>query len=216
MNQRIYFLIVLLILIMLSYKAIAQSPDRNTILFDAMSPYEDLTEYALDEDIDGVEKSIRSLEGSVEKLNNILSKESIQSLNAISKKTKAAVNNANYPVIALYAVDSYKAIAEELDVSKLNIPKEVALLDYVGFKLQALLKQNIIEWVAINEVTLESANLWSKIKDNVSDNGLRDTMDTAINGIQTAAKLKNIEMLKFSAQVDLDLVDLLEGYFNKK
>jgi hypothetical protein len=96
------------------------------------------------------------------------------------------------------------------------VPKEIVLLDYVGFKIQVLLKQNIIDWNLISDAATEGASLWNKIKNKISDKGLQDIMNTAIKGIKNSANSKNIEMLKFAAQVDLDLVDLLEKYFEKK
>lgn len=116
----------------------------------------------------------------------------------------------------MYAVDSYKAISEELDTSTLKIPKEVVILDYIGFKLLALLKQQNVDWNLIKITSNEGVSQWENIKIQTSDKPLRNVMDTAIQGIQVAVNSKNMDMLRFAAQVDLDLVDLLEGYFEKK
>ena len=89
------------------------------------------------------------------------------------------------------------------------------MLDYVGFKVHVLLKQKKTDWVALDKTAIEGAKLWKRLKKRISDSGLRDAASTAIKGMHTAAKSKNIEMLNFAAQVDLDLVDLLEGYFRR-
>lgn len=209
-----YFLSGLFVVMILSSSAMAQT--NNTILFDAMSPYEDLTEYALDQNKEGIDQTIKSLDGLVDKLKNKLSKKAIQNLSENIEKIKIAKDNVDFPKIALYAVDSYKAISEELDTSTLKIPKEVVILDYIGFKLLALLKQQNVDWNLIKITSNEGVSQWENIKIQTSDKPLRNVMDTAIQGIQVAVNSKNMDMLRFAAQVDLDLVDLLEGYFEKK
>jgi hypothetical protein len=49
------------------------------------------------------------------------------------------------------------------------------------------------------------------ISSKVCEKGLRDAFDSVIRGLGDAAKLENLPMLRFAAQIDLDLVDLLEG-----
>lgn len=61
----------------------------------------------------------------------------------------------------------------------------------------------------------EAINQWKEIKSQISDIGLYVTVNTTIVGMELASQLKNVEMLKFAAQMDLDLVDLLEGHFEK-
>jgi hypothetical protein len=214
MKVNIFFLSGLFALKILSSSSMAQT--NNTILFDAMSHYEDLTEYALDQDKKGIEQTIKSLDELVGKLKNVLSKKAIQNLSENIEKMKIAKDNADFPKIALYAVDSYKAISEELDTSTLKIPKEVVILDYVGFKLLALLKQQNVDWSLAKITSNEGVSQWENIKAQISDKPLRDVVNTAIQGMQVAVNSKNMDMLRFAAQVDLDLVDLLEGYFEKK
>jgi len=45
----------------------------------------------------------------------------------------------------------------------------------------------------------------------VSAKGLRDGLGTVARGLGDAARLKDLSMLRFAAQVELDLVDLLES-----
>jgi len=40
---------------------------------------------------------------------------------------------------------------------------------------------------------------------------LRNAFDSLIRGLDDAARLEDLPMLRFAAQIDLDLVDLLEG-----
>ena len=190
--------------------------DKNTVLFDAMSPYEDLTEYALDQNMSKVANSISSLDGLIAKLKAVLSNKSIHVLEINVTKMQAAEKKAAYSEIALLAVDSYKILADELDQTTLKVPKQVVILDYVGFRIHALLRQNEIDWHLISETVDEGKSQWEQVKRKVTNKGLYDSLNTTITGLEIASTSKNIDMLKFAAQVDLDLVDLLEGFFEKK
>jgi hypothetical protein len=190
--------------------------DKNTVLFDAMSPYEDLTEYALDQNMSKVANSISSLDGLIAKLKAVLSNKSIHVLEINVTKMQTAEKKAANSEIALLAVDSYKILADELDQTTLKVPKQVVILDYVGFRIHALLRQNEIDWHLISETVDEGKSQWEQVKRKVTNKGLYDSLNTTITGLEIASTSKNIDMLKFAAQVDLDLVDLLEGFFEKK
>jgi len=189
--------------------------EGNDVIFDAMSPYEDLTEFALDTDTLQVANSISALDGVIAKLKGVVSNQTIQNLKTIVKKLRAAEKQKNYSEIALLAVDSYKSLAEELDQTTLKVPKQVAILDYVGFKIHALLGQSKINWHLISETVDEGKKQWKQVEAKVTSKGLYDSMNTTIAGLERAATSKNIDMLDFAAQVDLDLVDLIEGFFEK-
>lgn len=206
----------LFIILILNNPAIAERFERTDILFDAMSPYEDLTEYALSQDEQGVEKTLKILDTSSEKIKNFLPHKAVQDLNENIEILKTAKENANFQLIALCAIDSYKTISEELDISTMKIPKEVLLLDYAGFKVHALLAQQLVNWELVTQTVNEGESQWKSIQGNVSDKSLSDTMKTSIDGMQAAVKLRNVDMLRFAAQITLDLVDLLENFFIEK
>ena len=52
---------------------------------------------------------------------------------------------------------------------------------------------------------------WITIESRVSQKGLRNAFGTSLRGLDDAAKLENVLMLRFAAQIELDLVDLLEA-----
>lgn len=201
---------------LLLFSSNVMAAEKNAVIFDAMSPYENLTEYALDKNNSKVADSILSLDGLIAKLKDSLPNESMQNLDINIKKMQAAEKEKDYSEIALLAVDSYKILADKLDQTTLTVPKQVVMLDYVGFKIHALLGKNEIDWPLILETVDEGKKQWEQVKVKVTHRGLYDSVDTTITGLERAAASKNIDMLKFAAQVDLDLVDLLEGFFEKK
>lgn len=110
------------------------------------------------------------------------------------------VHRNDFQEIALAAVETYKLLASELDT-----------------KLLTLLKRQKINWDSVEMTVSEGTSLWSDLnKERVESRTLRDAVDSTISGMTRASLFKNIEMLQFVAQIDLDLVDLLEGYFEVK
>ncbi len=201
---------VLFLTIFISHSAAAQHENRKEILFEAMSPYEDLTEFALADNAAGVESAIRSLIISKPRQKAVLPKHIIDHLSDNIEKMAVAQNSGDYAVIAQCAVDSYKTLVDELEAAESDIQAGVQYLDFVGFDAHALLKQKEMDWESIRTVVREGSSRWNTIKRRVRNKALKDSMDTAIGGLIAATESGNREMLAFAAQIDLDLVDLLE------
>jgi hypothetical protein len=92
---------------------------------------------------------------------------------------------------------------------------QVLLFDYAGFEMQALLHMTLIDWSAVQSTGDEAWKHWKVIESRVADKGLHAAVNTTIVGMQKAALTRNAEMAGFAARIDLDLVDLLEGYFER-
>lgn len=205
----------LLIVALLSAATIASGDEiqRNKTLLSAASPFEDLTEYSLAGNKQGMDSAIKEAEKEIAHVMVFLSPESRERLEALFSNIVLARKKEEFAAAALNSVEAYRVIVGALDAAALKTPLETPLLDYTGFKIQALAKQAPPNWVAIRQTVSEAQRHWSAIEARVADTGLRDVMDTAIEGLMSAAKSKNLEMVRFASQVELDLVDLLEGYF---
>lgn len=192
----------------------AVSAENQTILA-ASSPFEDLAEYALAGDSDGMTKALKryeDLSADVEKILQQPARDDLSRMVASIKQAKASGDNET---VAMDAVTAYRVLIDSLDTSALVVPKQVAQLDYAGFRLQVLLSMDSPDWSAIRATSDEAGAWWGEIDERVRDNPLRDTVAAAVKGMADAARLENAPMAKFAAQMDLDLVDLLEGYFER-
>jgi len=107
-------------------------------------------------------------------------------------------------------------LIDNLEAGSLTIPKEVSLLDYAGFKLHVLAAAPQPDWGAMRRMVDDVVGWWAAIKSKVSDKGLRDAFNSTVIGLQEAGKTEHLPMINFAAQIDLDLVDLVEGYFERK
>jgi hypothetical protein len=70
-------------------------------------------------------------------------------------------------------------------------------------------------WEELKKVAGEARRNWAAIQPRVANKALRDTVETAVGGMCKACTEKNAEMGVVAAQIDLALVDLLEGYFER-
>ncbi|MFZ0132891.1 MAG: hypothetical protein WAK95_10140 [Desulfobacterales bacterium] len=113
--------------------------------------------------------------------------------------------------------EAYRLLVDSLDQNSLVVPVQVALLDYAGFMVTVLLHTGSSrDWPTLHDVAAEASRNWAAIKDRVTDKGLRDAVDTAMTGLVKAGIDKNVGIAAFAAQIDLALVDLLEGYFERQ
>lgn len=194
----------------------AKSQGKNAALLSATSPFEDLIEYALAEDTMEIQRAIASAENQFPQVRGFLSRESADRLGALLAAIKQSKEKADYNALALSSAEAYRLLVEELDAGDLKVPVEVNLLDYAGFKILILAKAKVPNWPSIGATVEESAKNWNFIEPKIRDQGLRDVFSTMEGGLQQATKTRNVQMLEFGARVQLDLVDLLEGYFLKK
>jgi hypothetical protein len=114
-----------------------------------------------------------------------------------------------------HSVEVFRLLIESLDASALEVPMEVSLLDYAGFKIHVLTAGDSPDWPAIERTTSEAVKWWSSLKGKVKNKKLADAVNSTIRGLQEASSSKNLAMINFAAQIDLDLVDLLEGDFEE-
>ncbi len=100
----------------------------------------------------------------------------------------------------------------------LLVPKEVSYLAYVGFKLLAQLNnEQEVDWNATQNTVYDAVIHWNIIKGDVRNNkALYSLMNVMIDGLRDAQKSRNREMLMFGANVNMEIVDLPEEYYEKK
>lgn len=197
----------------------ATSPSRpemnrnNEVLLSAASPFEDLTENALAGNDKGMQLALKAYDEQAAKVGKVLSAKARQDIELLVATIKMAQQRADYESVALNSVEAYRTLIESLDTSSLMVPVQVSLLDYAGFKLKVLLHAKSPDWSVLRKTAEEARQHWTAIEPRVSDKGLRDAVNTMITGMDKATTAKNVEMAVFAAQVDLAMVDLLEGYF---
>jgi hypothetical protein len=187
----------------------------NQVLLAAASPFEDLTEFALANDTRGMRQALKAYGDQAAAVNKVLSPPARQEMASLLAAISRAESKGDNQEVALNSVEAYRVLVESLDPSGLVVPTQVSKLDYVGFKLKVLLSASPPDWPAI-QTTIEAAGRhWQELEPRVGDKGLRDAVKAVLAGLHQAISSKNVEMAVFAAQMDLVLVDLLEGYFER-
>lgn len=188
----------------------------NQTLLRATSPFEDMVEQALARNPAGVKTALDAADRSATSVKGVLSASAAGQFDQRLQSIHQAARQEAYPNVAANAVEIFRLLIDNLQADTLREPREVSLLDYAGFKLHVLAAADKPDWGAMRKTAAEAAGWWTAIKPKVSDAKLRDAVNTTIRGLESASKEQHLPMLKFAAQVDLDLVDLLESHFRNK
>lgn len=201
----------------LVFAASPASPSaQNEKLLKATDPFEGLTETALDGDIAKIAKAFKEAKKEQSATRALLALEAAARFDTLFAELAAVLGKKDYVAVALQAAELYKLLVAACDPAALAVPMEVNLLDYAGFRTNALLKAAAPDWPALAATASEAGGYWTKIRSRVTDKELQAAMDKAQDGLTRAAANRDVTLSSTSAQSDLDLVDKLEGYFAKK
>ena len=191
------------------------SKDNDTLL-RASSPFEDMVEFALAKNDASIATSLNAADKAAAAVREALPATATAQFDTLLQVMHKAATAKEHHAVATSAVEVFRLLIDNLNAGSLTVPKEVSLLDYAGFKLHVLAAAPQPDWEAMRRTVEDAAGWWTAIKSKVSDKGLRDAFNSTVGGLQQAGKSEHLPMLNFAAQIDLDLVDLLEGYFERK
>lgn len=194
----------------------SQSVKANETLLSAMSPFEDMVEFALASDDSAVSKSLTAADLQAAGVNKVLNTSAASQFATLMADLHRAVTDKDHQKTASSAVAIFRLLIDNLHAEGLKEPREVSLLDYAGFKLRVLASTRNPNWQEIRKTVAEVAGWWKVIASKVSQKGLHDAFGTTLRGLDDAAKVENLLMLRFAAQIELDLVDLLETALRPK
>ncbi|HHH53809.1 MAG TPA: hypothetical protein ENK91_09140 [Bacteroidetes bacterium] len=183
-------------------------------LDQTLSPFEDLTEFALSKNDKGIEKSLGKIENALK--NNTfkqnLKPESIAELTKKIATLKKYSTTKDYTKTALTSAEIFNHnVSNFKDAGKIANQIKIEHLDYLGFKILALIAQKNINWNEIAQSTTAVETIWKELATNVKDPNLKASFDLIFKGLHLSAKEKNKKMLDIFANINLDLVDVLEN-----
>jgi len=183
------------------------------VLDKLLSPFEDMTEYALDRDMSGMKKGYKNIENIED---NALLKQTIPStefkmLSQNIEKLETYIDNADYTHVALLSSSMFNNCVTNFKY-KNNIQDQIHIehLDYMGFRLLALLNEQNINYTQMSKVIANAKINWNAIKEKIKDENSVDAFNLLFQGLQESVKTKNNVMIKILAELDLALVDVIE------
>ncbi len=194
----------------------AQKATALLSLDKVLSPFEDITEYSIDQNQKGLLNSvnqIKKLQADKTFQENIEQKsmkeldQKIALLNKFISEKNYAKSSLVSTEIFKYNIDHFKlreSVKEQIDIEN---------LDYMGFEIIALTNQNDIDYAKINQILLQAKKSWGVFSSRVKDKNMVDAFALLLSGLDTSIKQKNNPIIKTFANLDLALVDVLEKQF---
>ena len=186
---------------------------KNDVLMGATSPFEDLADFGLAKNDGGIRTSLAAVHKQAPAVRKALSAEAGRRFDGLVSALGKAAGEKSHQAVADHAVEAFRVLIENLDAAGLQVPKEVGLLDYAGFKIRVLGAAPRPDWNAMRKTVGEAGGWWNAIKAKVPSRALSDAMGSTLHGLQEASRSENLPMVRFAAQMYLDLVDLLETHF---
>jgi hypothetical protein len=181
-----------------------------------LSPFEDMTQYALDKNNEGVAKSLSKVDAAINEgaFAKNLNPESMKSLSSQIEKLKEFAKLKNFEQVAIASTDIFEYNTSNfVDTKKIENQIRIEHLDYMGFKVLALLNQEKIDWKNIEQTIEGVKKEWLALSPEIKDNNLKDSFEYLFEGLETGAKNKDRKMGEILASMDLSLVDVLENSF---
>ena len=111
------------------------------------------------------------------------------------------------------AVETYRQLVEAQDARQAIAPIAVSLLDYAGFRYDALAQSPKVDWIAMRNTAQYARRQFDAIAPAIKSGALRDVTSQSIAAMDKAVETRNVPFARNSAATELAIVDLLEEYF---
>ena len=186
------------------------------LLFSFSSILTSSMQRALEKDAEGISNSVNKVEkATVEGIfSKNLNSESVKLLDAKIEQLKGFIKQKNYRQVALAAIAIFEFnISNFIDTKKIEDQINIEHLDYMGFKVLALLNQEKIDWKNIQQTISTVQKQWDVLSPKVKDSNLKGSFDYLFKGLFLSTEHKDAKMGEILASMDLNLVDVLENGF---
>lgn len=178
-----------------------------------LSPFEDMTEFALNKNEKGILTSLSKVEKATKEsiFEKNLSVENFKLLTPKIGRLKELIKQKKYNQIALASTELFEFnISNFVDGKKIENQIRIEHLDYMGFKVLALLKQDKVNWVIVKQTISNVQKEWLALSPKVKDINLKETFNYLFKGLILSAENSDIKTCEILANMDLTLVDVLE------
>ncbi|MDQ6683668.1 MAG: hypothetical protein M3Z16_00940 [Pseudomonadota bacterium] len=215
MRARLGALLVLTLLVGIASPATAakSTHSKADVLSQASEIAEQLSENASTIDAAAFAKSMTDLGALNARLHASLAPDRHKTLDAFVAGMRDAWTAKDRSALAVQSIEAYRLLQEALPRGPRAVPVQVAQLDYVGFKVNALLASSSTNWSQVADTVREAQAWWSAIEPQTSDATLKEAMNRTLLGMKEASDQKDAKVMHFAADMELILVDGLETFF---
>lgn len=176
----------------------------------AMEPFEAVTEQAFSAtptDLKNLIASARTAYGTIQP--SLTRTQRTAAEGQLSLMLSSGSTNVDRTTTALAANDIFRQLLEVQQ--RPNDPAVMAgLLDYAGFRYQALAQSDPTDWKELYRATIFAKGEWRKLAPLINDAGLRNRFGASIDAMASAATVRDRAAALKAVTSELQLVDLLE------
>ena len=186
------------------------------ILDKVLSPFEDMTEYALDGNLVSMKKKYKNIEALEDSglLKKSVTADVTTEISQNIESLESYIKNKNYSQVALLSTKIFKTIVNNFAYSEYVVNQlHIENLDGMGFEILSLISTDNIDYTQIQSIINEAKKDWMFLRDNVDDENKIDAFDLLFEGLLHATLQHDDKMLKILASMDLALVDVIETQF---
>lgn len=181
----------------------------NTVLRTSAEPFEVLTEQAFSApwvEIDRLITDARSAADAARNAVPVVASALDQRVDAIVAARQAQDRSA----LALAAVETYRHLVQSQDAFSAQVPIPVSLLDYAGFRYDALAQAPKVDWAAMDQSVRFANEQWRAVAPHISSPSLPGVMQSSLGAMSAAVNKRDVAFARSAAATELALVDLLE------
>ncbi|HMI40038.1 MAG TPA: hypothetical protein VK485_02260 [Sphingomicrobium sp.] len=184
----------------------------SAMLRAAAEPFEVLTEESFAAAWDRVDKLIGDARGASAKARGVMSPAQAVALDQSLAMIADARRARDRPALALASVETYRQLVEAQDPAAAEPPIAVSLLDYAGFRYDALVQAPRVDWAAVHDASSFAQQQWKAIEPAIKSDSLKGAAANSVNALDTAAAAQNVAVARSAAATELAMVDLLEEH----
>lgn len=186
------------------------------ILDKLLSPFEDMTEYALNKNLASIHKGYKNIEALEDSglLAKSVTNDATAQISQDIESLENYINAKHYSEVALLSTKLFKTIVNNFEYSQyVRNQIQIENLDGMGFEILSLIRKKGINYEQIQSIINEAQKSWMFLRDDMKDENSIDSFDLLFKALSHATIKQDKEMLKILASMDLALVDVIEKQF---
>jgi hypothetical protein len=194
--------------------SLADQASKRIALLAAAEEFETLTESSFSADVATREVMIAKANKAAAKVTEFASPALTAQLQSHLADILTAQRN-NVPAdLAIASIEAFRDLVSAV-AGKQNMPVNVSLLDYAGFRFDADAQAIPARFADMKEVVLFAQKQWAGIKSRQEIAKLSKRFSASLGGMDAVARSGDVAKSRAAAKVELDLVDELETAFGQ-
>lgn len=187
---------------------------RNKALLAAAEEFETLTESSFSVDTATRNSMILKASEAAAKVTKFASPDLATQLKSHLADVLTAQRNNKPADSAIASNEAFRALVSAV-AGKQEIPVNVSLLDYAGFRFDADAQAVPARFADMGQAVVFAKEQWSGIKSRREIANLSARFSAALDNMERASRSGDVALARAAAKVELDMVDELETAFGQ-